>query len=126
VRTQRQEQELMDLLRTELRDIGGPVASIADRIDEAEDALTQPRARILSALQELLAFLESFRRRRLGRDLIRRAFATALAIRWLHVKGPQAHGGQNEAIRRADEWLEGAAFGARFWLDAVGRSNLLR
>jgi hypothetical protein len=125
VRTQRQEQELADLLRTELRDIGGPVASIAARIDEAADAMAQPRSRILSALQELLEFLESFRRDGLGKDLLRRAFATALAVRCLQGVSTEGQGGRGDAVQKANEWLQRAPLGARFWLDAVDRSKLL-
>jgi len=123
VRTQRQEQELADLLRTELRDIGGPVAEIAARIDDAQDALREPRDRILSTLQELLEFLESFRRDGLRKDLLRRAFATALVIRWLHAGVAGRRREWEGLAQKADEWLEKAPLGAEFWREAVDRSQ---
>jgi hypothetical protein len=125
VRTRRQEQELADLLRTELRDIGGPVASIAAKIDEAQDAATQPSGRILSTLQELLEFLESFRTDGLRKEVLRRAFATALAFCRLHVRLPGSPDRWGGVARKADEWLQRAPLGAKFWLDAVERSKLL-
>jgi hypothetical protein len=125
VRTQQQEQELGDLLKTALRDIGGPVASIAAKVDEAQDALRQPSGRVLSTLQELLQILESFRRDGLRKDLLRRAFATALAVRCLHVRFAERRNGWTDVARKADEWLQRAPLGARFWLDAAERSKLL-
>jgi len=125
VRTQRQEQELADLLRTELRDIGDPLASIAARIDEAEDALEKPGRRVLSALQELLQFLESFRADGGPKETLRRAFATALALGRLRGRGADARDDWKDAAGRGDEWLKRAPLGARFWLEAVGRSRLL-
>jgi hypothetical protein len=125
VRTLQQEQELGDLLKSELRDIGGPVASIAAKVDEAQDALRQPSGRVLSTLQELLQILESFPRDGLREDLLRRPFATALAIRCLHGRFAEQPDRWTDAARRADEWLQQAPLGARFWLDAAERSKLL-
>jgi hypothetical protein len=124
-RTQRQEQELADLLRTELRDIGGPLASIASEIDEARDAVTGPSGRMLSTLQKLLDFLESFRRDAVRKDVLRRAFATALALRWLQARPRVRPGRGSGRAPKADEWLHRAPLGATFWLEAVGRSKLL-
>jgi hypothetical protein len=121
----RELQELADLLKTDLRDVGGPVPSITGGLDSALEALEPPSGRALSLLEELLQFVESFRRHGLRKDLLRRAFATALAVSWLHARFNDRRDRWNDAAGKADRWLQRAPLGAKFWLDAVGRSKLV-
>jgi hypothetical protein len=118
--------ELAHLLHADLRDLGGPLPSIAAEIDDAREALVQPSDRVASMLQRLLEFLEQFRTHRLKKDPLRRAFATALALRFLESRFPESRDAWNDVARQADEWLQRVPPGARFWLDAVERSKLLR
>jgi hypothetical protein len=125
VRTQQQEQELAALLRSEIRDLGEPLASISGRIDEARDSMDQASPRVLATLQDLLRFVESFRTDVLRKDALRRAFATALAVRRLQgfAGSPSAAG---EPLQKARAWLQTAPLGAAFWLERTDRSPLAR
>jgi hypothetical protein len=125
VRTQQQEQELANLLRSDLRDLGGPLASIAARIDEAQDA-EQPSGGVLSTLEELLQFVVSFRSDVLRKDALRRAFATALALRWVRASFADPPSASSDAVEKGRAWLQTAPLSAAFWLERLNRSQLVR
>jgi hypothetical protein len=57
----------------------------------------------------------------LGEGLCRRAFATALALRWLDAAGADTREEWEGLARKAHEWLQGAPAGAEFWIEAAAR-----
>ena len=63
--------------------------------------------------------------RSLGTDICRRAFATALALRWLEANCADTREEWDGLAQKAHEWLQKAPLGAEFWLDAVIRSRAL-
>jgi hypothetical protein len=121
----RELQELGHLLKTDLRDMGGPLPSIAADIDDAREGLGPPSGRIASLLGQLLDFLERFRTHGPRKDVLRRSFATALALRCLDVRFAERRGEWSDVARKANEWLQRRPLGAKFWLDAVERSKLV-
>jgi len=60
-----------------------------------------------------------------GSEDHRRAFATALALRWLELRFADSRNEWNSLTRKSYRWLETAPLGAKFWLEAVDGSQLL-
>jgi len=59
-----------------------------------------------------------------GEDL-RRAFATALALRWLEMRFADSRDEWSGTAQKSYRWLETAPLGAEFWLEAVDSAQLL-
>ena len=57
--------------------------------------------------------------RDLPEGLCRRAFATALAVRWLHAACADTREEWDGLAQKAHEWLQKAPLGAEFWLEAA-------
>jgi hypothetical protein len=60
-----------------------------------------------------------------GEDVCRRAFATALALRWLEAKCVDTRQEWDGLAQKAYEWLRLISPSADFWLEAAGRSRAL-
>jgi hypothetical protein len=60
-----------------------------------------------------------------GEDISRRAFATAVALRWLQANCGDTRQEWEGLSQKAHEWLQGASPSANFWLEAVKSSRVL-
>jgi hypothetical protein len=105
------------------REVDKAFGEVMDDVERRARLL--PSGGVASMLGQLLDFLEEFRTHRLKKDLLRRAFATALAVRWLDARVPDRRNEWDGVARKADEWLQRVPLGATFWLDAVEGSKLL-
>ena len=76
-------------------------------------------------LHEALGHLEGPGSGGPAEDVCRRAFATALALRWLEARCADTRQEWEGLAQKAHEWLQRAPLGDGFWLEAAGRSKAL-
>ena len=114
--------ELARLLRTELRDVGDPIPTILAELVPVGDGVESSSRGTESMVERLRRLIEIFDN--LRSDLVRRAFATALAVSWF---SKRAGGGERwfVLVAKATKWLGQAPLGGGFWKEAVDRSKLL-
>ena len=79
---------------------------------------------VMRRLQEVLGHLGGPVAGDPGGVICRRAFATALALRWLQVKCADTRQEWEGLSQKACEWLEGASPSADFWREAVKSSGV--
>ncbi|HYN01874.1 MAG TPA: VIT domain-containing protein, partial [Vicinamibacteria bacterium] len=80
---------------------------------------------VMRRLHELLGQLEGPVAGGAGEDISRRAFATAVALRWLQAQCADTRQEWEGLSQKAYEWLQGASPSADFWLEAVKSSGVL-
>jgi hypothetical protein len=91
-----------------------------DLTDELAGAVGIPRKKLERAFASVEKTFD-----RPGSEDLRRAFATALAVRWLEARFADSRDGWDGLAEKAYRWLERAPQGAEFWLEAVDSARLL-
>ncbi|HYN03001.1 MAG TPA: hypothetical protein VE359_11185, partial [Vicinamibacteria bacterium] len=80
---------------------------------------------VMRRLHEVLGHREGSVAGGAGKDICRRAFATALALRWLQVKCADTRQEWEGLSQKAYEWLQRTPPSADFWIEAVKSSGVL-
>jgi hypothetical protein len=91
-----------------------------DLTDELAGAAGIPRKKLERAFASVEKTFD-----RTGGEELRRAFATALAVRWLEVRFADSRDEWDGLAEKAYRWLETAPQGAEFWLEAVDSARLV-
>jgi hypothetical protein len=118
-------EELRRLVLIDLRGLALPAGATAPDVGDARQAVEDLDRRVRAMLSQLLEALERFRADSARKDQLRRAFATAFALRWLQARFAGSPSGSSDAVHEAHAWLLAAPLGATFWLEGMDRSQLL-
>jgi Ca-activated chloride channel family protein len=97
----------------------------AEAVGVGRRELEEELGEVMRRLHELLGPLEGPAAGSPGEDVCRRAFATALALRWLEAQCADTRQEWEGLSQKAYEWLQGTSPSADFWLEAVKSSGLL-
>jgi hypothetical protein len=116
---------LRRFLLTDLRGLALPAGSTAAEVDAARQAAEDLERRVRTKLEQLLEALERFRSESAERDQLRRAFATAFALRWLQARFADSLSVSSDPVLKAHAWLLTAPLGATFWLEGMDRSQMV-
>jgi hypothetical protein len=117
--------EIVQRMKAGLDGLAGPIPAMAADIEDLRRGLEAPFHQLQAILRRLLTQLEEDRVSRPDEGACRRAFATALALRWLEARFADDREEWESMVEKSQEWLRKAPEGAEFWLEAVDRSKLL-